>query len=152
MKWLLKTIIFASIAMSAGMSSADALDDGLRAFEAGNFEKANRVFENLAKDGNSSAQFQLGLSYELGRGLEKDDLMAVKWFEAAAQKELALACLHLGVFYEAGRGVNRNYVKAYKLYEIAFSRASTDANRKAAEKKRDYILKKMSLVERARAR
>ena len=104
--------MFASIAMSAGMSSGATLDDGLEAFEAGNFEKANRVFEKLAKDGNSSAQFQLGLSYELGRGLEKDDLMAVKWFEAAAQKELALACLHLGVFYEAGRGVKRNYVKA----------------------------------------
>lgn len=152
MKWFLKIIACAFFVLGSGNSSAVTLNDGLEAFTAGKFEKANIIFETLAKSGNPSAQFQLGLSYELGRGLEKNDVLAVKWFEAAARQELPLACLHLGMFYEAGRGVKRDYVRAYKLYEIAVSRASTDTNRKAAEKKRDYVLKKMTLLERARAR
>ena len=152
MKWFLKFIACAFFVLGSGISSAATLDDGLEAFAAGEFEKANIIFETLAKSGNPSAQFQLGLSYELGRGLEKSDVLAVKWFEAAARQELPLACLHLGMFYEAGRGVKRDYVRAYKLYEIAASRASTDTNRKAAEKKRDYVLKKMTPLERARAR
>ena len=152
MKWFLKFIACAFFVLGSGISSAATLNDGLEAFTAGEFEKANFIFETLAKSGNRSAQFQLGLSYELGRGLEKSDVLAVKWFEAAARQELPLACLHLGMFYEAGRGVKRDYVRAYKLYEIAGSRASTDTNRKAAEKKRDYVLKKMTPLERARAR
>ena len=138
--------------MSAGISSAATLDDGLAAFAAGKYEQANVVFETLAESGNASAQFQLGLSFELGRGLEKNDVLAFKWFEAASKQKLPLACLHLGTFYEAGRGVDRDYVRAYKMYEMAASRASTDTNRKAAEKKRDYVLKKMSPAERAVAR
>ena len=152
MKWFLKIIACAFFVLGSGNSSAVTLNDGLEAFTAGKFEKANIIFETLAKSGNPSAQFQLGLSYELGRGLEKNDVLAVKWFESAARQELPLACLHLGMFYEAGRGVNRDYVRAYELYEIAGSRASTDTNRKAAEKKRDYVLKKMTPLERARAR
>jgi TPR repeat protein len=152
MKWFLKFFLCALLVLGAGNSSAATLDDGLNAFAAGEFEKANSIFERLAKSGNASAQFQLGMSYQLGRGLEKNDVLAVKWLEAAAQQKLPLACLHMGMAYEAGRGVERDYVRAYKMYDVAASKASTDTNRKAAEKKRDYVMKKMSPLERARAR
>ena len=84
--------------------------------------------------------------------MDKNDKAAFRWYQAAAQQELPLACLHLGRFYEDGRGVPRDYVKAYKLYAVAGAKASTDANRISAEKKRDYVLKKMQPMERARAR
>lgn len=57
-----------------------------------------------------------------------------------------------GILNPYGRGVERDYVRAHKMYDVAASKASIDTNRKAAEKKRDYVMKKMSPLERARAR
>lgn len=152
MKSFFKCVMPMVLYFVSGVSLASPLDEGIEAFTSGDFIKANSIFESLANAGNASAEYQLGLSYELGRGVDKNDKAAFRWYQAAAQQELPLACLHLGRFYEDGRGVPRDYVKAYKLYAVAGAKASTDANRISAEKKRDYVLKKMQPMERARAR
>jgi TPR repeat protein len=45
----------------------------------------------LADQGNAEAQYNLGLMYEQGRGVQQDDVKAVKWFQKAAYQGDAIA-------------------------------------------------------------
>ena len=45
-----------------------------------------QYFHFLPCAGNADAQFDLGLKYENGQGVEKDALTAVKWYRKAADQ------------------------------------------------------------------
>ena len=49
---------------------------------------AVKWFSKLAEQGNSEAQYHLGLCYLLGYGVDKNVEEAVKWLEKAAKDEL----------------------------------------------------------------
>ena len=56
------------------------------AYETGNYETALRDWETLAKEGNSSAQFNLGQIYLRGQGVPQNYKTAIKWFRLAAKQ------------------------------------------------------------------
>jgi len=60
--------------------------------------------------------------YAEGKGVERDDAEAVKWFRKAAEQDYASAQNQLGMMYEQGRGVPRDYVKATEWYRKAAER------------------------------
>ena len=72
----------------------------------------------LALQGNAEAQFQLGIVYELGRGVPQDGAEAVRWFRMAA---------FLGVEVRRGRGVPQDYAESVKWYRAAAEQGYTDA-------------------------
>ena len=72
-----------------------------------------------AENGLAEAQFILGVCYDLGEGVVKNDKQAVYWFEKAANQGHAGAQFSLGVCYEYGKGVVRNYQTAYFWYLLA---------------------------------
>jgi len=47
-------------------------------------EKANYWFVKAAEQGDTDAQYELGLMYEKGRGVPKDYAKAAEWFSKAA--------------------------------------------------------------------
>jgi TPR repeat protein len=53
------------------------------------------------------AQHHLGLCYENGRGVEKDEREAVRWYRAAANQDHSVALYNLGVCYTNGQGVEK---------------------------------------------
>ena len=57
--------------------------------------------------------------YENGRGVEKDDGEAFKWYEKAAAQAHATAQNNLGFMYQHGRGAEQNDDKAVALYRKA---------------------------------
>jgi TPR repeat protein len=57
--------------------------------------------------------------YHNGRGLLKDDKMAVKWFTLAAEQGSADAQYNLGVMYANGEGVRQCGKAAVKWYTLA---------------------------------
>lgn len=61
----------------------------------------------------------LGFMHENGRGVAKDDTMAVKLYRRAADGGVVLAAGNLGVTYEDGRGVARDEARAVDLYRRA---------------------------------
>ena len=69
-----------------------------------------------AEKGNPEAEYQLGLLYEKGCGVEKDYAKAVHWFQKAADKNHPMALYWLGWMYSSGLGVEKDYVEAKKLY------------------------------------
>ena len=68
----------------------------------------------LANEGDACAQYNLGLMYEYGRGVEfyEEAEEAVEWYQKAAEQGLADAQCDLGVMYQYGRGVEKSDEKA----------------------------------------
>ena len=64
--------------------------------------------------GNAEAQFNLGVCYDKGEGVEKDAVEAVKWYRKSAEQNLALAQLTLGACFYSGDGVVKDQVEAAK--------------------------------------
>ena len=72
-----------------------------------------------AEKGVAEAQFNLGVMYASGEGVEKDDYKAVKWFREAAEQGNADAQFNLGNMYLNGRGVLKDDSEAVKWYRKA---------------------------------
>jgi hypothetical protein len=83
----------------------------------------------LAAQGDAEAQYQMGVRYDEGEGVLKDDAQAVQWFQRAADQGHVNAQAHLGAYYWAGRGVPRDLSKAYMWSMIAL--AGGDDNSKS---------------------
>jgi uncharacterized protein len=65
-----------------------------------------------AEDGDAKAQFELGLSYVLGKDVPKDDATAVRWYRKAADQGYAPAQVNLGWIYANGEGVTKDAAEA----------------------------------------
>ena len=73
-----------------------------------------------AEAGDADAQFNLGVMYYQGLGVEQDLKEAVKWYQKAAdQGDVAMAQFNLGVMYEKGKGVEQDFKEAVKWYQKA---------------------------------
>lgn len=59
-----------------------------------------------AEAGDAIAQFNLGLSYELGDMVARDLAEAVKWYRRAAEQGMPDAQYNLGCCYFRGEGVD----------------------------------------------
>ena len=55
-----------------------------------------------AEAGDAEAQFLLGFSYDIGRGVPQDDAEAVRWYRLAADQGHAGAQYELGNMYALG--------------------------------------------------
>ena len=72
-----------------------------------------------AEQGNAEAQHNLGVMYEKGLGVAKDDVQAVQWYRKAADQGHAEAQYNLGFMYAQGRGVAQDYAQAVQWYRKA---------------------------------
>jgi uncharacterized protein len=94
---------------------------GLTAAKSGDFATALREWTPLAKQGNASAQYNLGLMYRNGWGVPQDDKTAMKWWKLAAEQGYASAQNNLGTMYGMGTGVIQDNVYAHMWGNIAAS-------------------------------
>jgi len=69
--------------------------------------------------GDPAAQFNMGVRYAQGQGVEPDLLEAAKWYSAAADQGDAQAQFNLGLLFYQGQGLPRNLVYAYELFRAA---------------------------------
>lgn len=75
--------------------------------------------EKAAEANDTAAQFQLGLLYLEGVGVDEDPSLAARWFELAAEQGHVPAQNNLGSLYENGRGVGQSFSRAFEWYERA---------------------------------
>lgn len=59
---------------------AGPFENGVAAYDRQDYAAALKLFLPLAKGGNAAAQHNLGVMYDGGIGVPKDDLQAVFWF------------------------------------------------------------------------
>ena len=81
----------------------------------------------LAEKGDAKAQYDLGLRFYDGIGVEKDFKEAVKWFRKAAEQGHAEAQYNLGASYHHGDGVIQDHKEAVKWYRLAVEQGDADA-------------------------
>jgi len=110
--------VVVALLFSAGSAWAN-FDDGMAAYERGDYATALKEFRSLAEQGHVAAQFSLGVMYDHGFGVPENDVKAVKWWHKAAEQGDALAQSNLGNMYADGAGIPVNNVKAYMWWSLA---------------------------------
>ena len=102
------------------------LDQGFEAVKKGDYQTALKLWKPLADQGDARAQYNLGLMYRNGNGIQ-DDVEAAKWFRKAAENGDVKAQHNLGMMYAKGEGVEQDYVEAVKWYRKAADKGYTMA-------------------------
>jgi TPR repeat protein len=78
-------IVAAQILGSAG-AFAGPWEDGMAAYNRGDYMPAIRLFRPLAEQGNAKAQSVLGVMYRRGQGVAHSSVRAFLWFSRAAAR------------------------------------------------------------------
>ena len=103
------------------------LQQGVTAYKAGNYNKALRLLQPLAQQGDAYAQHNLGIMHYQGKGIAQDYQQARAWWQKAANQGLANAQYNLGMMYENSQGVAQNYQQAFAWYQKAANQGFADA-------------------------
>ena len=82
-----------------------------------------------AEAGDAKAQFSLGVMYDKGRGVTKDEAEAVKWFRKAAERGHSPAQFNLGASYLFGQGVIKDPVQAHIWFNVAGAAGDEEARK-----------------------
>ncbi len=89
------------------------MDQGYDAYERGDIDMAILIWQELALDGNATAQLNLGQLYRLGQGVEQDDEEAVKWYIMAARNGSEIASVTLVQMEQDGRASKADVAAAF---------------------------------------
>ncbi len=103
---------------------------GEKAHHRGDYATALREWQQLAKQGQAVAQYNLGLLYANGQGVPKDDAQARQWYEKAANQEHADAQVNLGSLYDYGRGGPQDFKMAVRWYSRSANQGNELAQRR----------------------
>ncbi|EXX66778.1 Bck1p [Rhizophagus irregularis DAOM 197198w] len=81
--------------------------------------KACHWYQKASENGNKNAQYNLGLCYEKGIGIEKDEIKAFYWYQKSIENGNNNAQYNLGLFYENGIGIEKSNFQAFYWYQKA---------------------------------
>lgn len=137
--------ILLAVAITAS-ARAGPFEDGLDAFNSGDFIKAFSIWWPLAKAGDAKSEASLGFMYYSGKGVRRNDQRALLWFRRAAEGGQPTAQFFLGLEYFYGRGVPRDLAQAYSWCDIALTNGYSDGL-----SCRDAVALHMSPDDRSRA-
>jgi TPR repeat protein len=82
-------------------------------WDADQADDAIRHIRFKAEDGNADSMFLLGIAYAQGKGVERNDTAAARWFHQASRKGHLRARTSMGYLYASGRGVRHDLVLGY---------------------------------------
>ena len=68
-------------------AAGQTFDEAVAAYDRGDYATAVRGFLVHAEQGDATAQFNLGLMYDKGEGVLKDEAEAVRWYRLAAGEQ-----------------------------------------------------------------
>ncbi len=119
-------------------------DEGVDAYNRGDYAMALREWRPLAEQGHANAQFNLGFMYYNGWGAPQDDAESVRWWRKAAEQGHAMAQNNLGTMYYNGRSVPQDYAQAHMWYDLAASTSPPGKDRDQAVKNRDIVATEMT--------
>jgi len=90
---------------------AQTVDDGVKAFNEGKYEKAKSIFMPLAETDHPKSLNMLGLMYDGGLGVEKDQKVACDYFEKSAELGYVSGQNNISTCYQFGEGRKIDYGK-----------------------------------------
>ena len=79
-------LILAAQILGSAAAVAGPWEDGMAAYNRGDYVPAIRLFRPLAEAGNAKAQSVLGVMYRRGQGVGRNSVRAFLWFSRAAAR------------------------------------------------------------------
>jgi TPR repeat protein len=73
-------------AFGSQIAVAGPWEDGMAAYNRGDYVPAVRVFRAMAEQGNAKAQRLMGVMYRRGEGVSRNPVRAFLWFSRAAAR------------------------------------------------------------------
>jgi len=86
---------------SAAVKAAN-YNDGFIAAEKGDYKSAVQYWGPLAEKGNAAAQFNLGMLYHGGLGVDLNEKKAIEWYKKSAKNGYYKAQEYLSAGYREG--------------------------------------------------
>ena len=111
LKIITKMFLVVLICLSSKISFAD-FETGLKAFNDGDYKNALKVWEPLAKDGLSNAQYNVGLMHHNGLGTKQDYTQAYYWLLLSSEQGNLNSIRLISTLYALGNGVKKDYLKS----------------------------------------
>jgi TPR repeat protein len=125
----LQKLILAGFMLAIALESqvmASPLSEAERAYSAGDYAKAAKLYAPLAKKGNAQARLRLGVIYYLGQGVPQNYLVSAEWLQLAAKQGVAGAQNLLGTMYDLGLDVPQDYSIAAKWYRLSAEQGNSE--------------------------
>lgn len=124
----MRKICFAFLLCSSlSLNCLAGINEGVKAYNRGDFATSFREWQSLAKKGDARAQFYLGFLYEHGNGIRRDHDKALMWYTLSAEQGNLEALYALAVKHASGLDVPKDKAKAAELSRLA----ATAGNRAA---------------------
>jgi uncharacterized protein len=111
----------------AGMPTWTILGGGYQSYLKGDYNAAYEEWLPLAELGDVEAQYNLGVMYDEGAGVERDLAAAAAWYRKAAEQGFVDAQTNLGIMYYHGQGVARDPAEAAYWFREAASHGDDEA-------------------------
>jgi len=121
-------VLFPSVAGAAG-----DWEDGLRAYDAGDYPSAVQAWRRAASAGETEAMTALANAYLRGEGVVADPRRAAAWYRRAAERGNTVAQLNLGDMTARGVGVPTDAAEAYFWLGVAAARGNAWAAERMTE-------------------
>jgi TPR repeat protein len=83
-RWTVGGLIVAVQILGSAGAVAGPWEDGMAAYNRGDYVPAIQVFRAMAQQGNAKAQAALGVMYRRGQGVSRNPARAFVWFSRAA--------------------------------------------------------------------
>ncbi len=111
----------------AGLPTWTVLGGGYQSYLKGDYDAAYEEWLPLAELGDVEAQFNLGVMYDEGAGVDQDLAIAADWYQKAAEQGFIDAQANLGLMYYRGQGGPRGHEKATDWFRKAASQGDQEA-------------------------
>lgn len=112
----MRKLTFLVILMACiGLGGTARADECADAYNTEDYKRAEVICRKAAEQGDSAAQYVLGVMYNMGRGVTQDYTEAARWYRKAAEMGgHEKAQWRLGMMYDLGVGVPQDYAEAVK--------------------------------------
>src|SRR5258707_1025058 len=107
-----RLIIGGALAVALAMPASAGGEEGLAAYDRGDYAVAHSELAPAAAGGDAAAQYTIARMYLAGTGVSRDIAEGLKWMRKAASAGIGSAQYQLGAHYEWGVDVPQDYSEA----------------------------------------
>lgn len=125
---MIRRIGIVLLLVMTGWSSVYAAE-GQEILNGSNYKQPFWKLYTDALRGDKIAEFQVGVLYERGFGVDKNETQAVKWYEKSALQGHIDAQYNIGIMYASGRGVEQNDGFAMMWLSLAAKQGDKEARK-----------------------
>jgi TPR repeat protein len=112
---------------------AQALEDGVVAYQKGNYDSAIKLLTPFAENGNKRAQRTLGLAYAYSEDEQRDRQRARELLQTSLGPKAVDTYIAIAESFESGEDVSEDIDEAMAWYRIAADEGSTEARNRLQE-------------------